>query len=71
MSLEKEDIERLREIFVTRQECDLNMEGLNEKISTENIRLAVIEHRLGTITWLLMTVGGGVITILLKLFLGG
>ena len=71
MSIEREDIDRLKEIFVTRQECDLNMEGLNEKISTENIRLAVIEHRLGTITWLLMTVGGGVITILLKLFLGG
>lgn len=71
MSIEKDDIERLKEIFVTRQECDITMEAINEKISTENIRLAVIEHRLGTITWLLMTVGGGVITILLKLFLGG
>lgn len=71
MSIEREDIDRLKEIFVTRQECDSNMEGINEKISAENVRLAVIEHRLGTITWLLMTVGGGVITILLKLFLGG
>ena len=71
MSIEKEDIDRLKEIFVTRQECDDNMSGINEKIGQENIRLAVIEHRLGTITWLLMTVGGGVITILLKLFLGG
>lgn len=71
MAIEREDIDRLKEIFVTRQECDLNMESLNEKISTENIRLAVIEHRLGNITWLLMTVGAGVITILLKLFLGG
>ena len=71
MSIEREDIDRLKEIFVTRQECDTTMDGINEKISTENVRLAVIEHRLGTITWLLMTVGGGVITILLKLFLGG
>ena len=71
MSIEKEDIDRLKEIFVTRQECDDNMSSINEKIGQENIRLAVIEHRLGTITWLLMTVGGGVITILLKLFLGG
>lgn len=71
MSLEKEDIERLKELFVTRQECDNTMEAINEKIGNENIRLAVIEHRLGTITWLLMTVGGGIITILLKLFLGG
>ena len=71
MAIEREDVERLKEIFVTRQECDENMNGINEKIGQENIRLAVIEHRLGTITWLLMTVGGGVITILLKLFLGG
>lgn len=71
MSLEKEDIERLKEIFVTRQECDNKMDGVEEKIGAENVRLAVIEHRLGTIAWLLMTIGSGVITILLKLFLGG
>ena len=71
MSLEKEDIERLREIFVTRQECDSQMNGVEDKINSENVRLAVIEHQLKNITWLLMTVGGGVITILLKLFLGG
>lgn len=71
MSLEREDIDRLKEIFVTRQECDTQMSSVDEKIGAENVRLAVIEHRLGTITWLLMTVGGGVITILLKLFLGG
>ena len=71
MSLESADIDRLKEIFVTRQECDSQMNGVDEKINAENIRLAVIEHQLKNITWLLMTVGGGVITILLKLFLGG
>lgn len=71
MSLEKEDIDRLKEIFVTRQECDDQMNGVERKISDENVRLAVIEHQLKNITWLLMTVGGGIITILLKLFLGG
>lgn len=69
--IEREDLDRLKEIFVTRQECDTTMNGVEEKINKENVRLAVIEHRLGTITWLLMTVGGGVITILLKLFVGG
>lgn len=71
MSLEKEDIDRLKEIFVTRQECDDQMNGVEGKINDENVRLAVIEHQLKNITWLLMTVGGGIITILLKLFLGG
>ena len=71
MSLEKEDLDRLKEIFITRQECDNKMDGVEEKISAENVRLAVIEHQLKNITWILMTVGGGIITILLKLFLGG
>lgn len=71
MSLEKDDIERLKEIFVTRQECDNTMNTVEDKINKENVRLAVIEHRLGTISWLLMAVCGGVITTLIKLFIGG
>ena len=70
MAIEREDIDRLKEIFVTRQECDTNMDAVNEKVSREDTRLAVIEHRLGTITWLLMAVGGGVITMIIKMFWG-
>ena len=71
MNIEKEDIERLKEIFVTRQECDSNMDGLGKEINSENVRLAVIEQRLGTISWLLTAVCGGVIATLIKLFFGG
>lgn len=70
MSVEQEDIERLKEIFVTRQECSLSMNDVNNKIASNNTRLAVIEHQLRTITWLLTAIGGGVITTLIKLFLG-
>lgn len=71
MAIEKEDIERLKEIFVTRQDCDKSMDGITEKLSGDSVRLAVIEQRLTTISWLLMTVCGGVIATLIKLFLGG
>ena len=70
MSLEKEDIDRLREIFVTRQECESDMKSVDGKLSSDNARLAVIEHQLKTITWLLTAVGGGVITMIIKMFLG-
>ena len=70
MPLEKEDIDRLKEIFVTRQECDTNMDDIKGKVYQEDTRLAVIEHRLGTITWLLTAVGGGVITMIIKMFWG-
>ena len=68
--LEPGDIERLKEIFVTRRECDNTTEEINRKLANDSTRLAVIEHQLKTITWLLTAIGGGVITTLIKLFLG-
>lgn len=68
--IEREDIDRLKEIFVTRQECENDMKMVDEKLSTDNARLAVIEHQLKTITWLLTAVGGGVITMIIKMFWG-
>ena len=68
--IEDHDIERLKEIFVTRRECDTTTTEINNKLGNDSTRLAVIEHRLGTITWLLMTVCGGVIATLIKLFMG-
>lgn len=68
--IDKDDIDRLKEIFVTRLECDNTMDAINKKISQEDVRLAVIEHQLKTITWILTAVGGGVITMLIKMFFG-
>ena len=65
------DIERLREIFVTRQECDMITGQIEQQVNAENVRLAVIEHQLKNITWLIMTVGAGVITVIIKIFFGG
>ena len=68
--IEDKDLERLKEIFVTRRECEVDMKAMDDKIGKEAVRLAVIEHQLKTITWLLMAIGSGVITTLIKLFLG-
>lgn len=70
MPLEKEDIDRLKEIFITRKECEKQMGDVESKINNDSIRLAVIEHQLKTITWILTTVGAGVITMLVKMFWG-
>ena len=69
--IEQSDIDRLKEIFVTRIECNEVTENLKSKLSNDSVRLAVIESKLGTITWLLTAVGGGVIATLVKLFFGG
>ena len=69
--IEEKDIERLKEIFVTRQECQKQTDNFEGKLNKDSIRLAVIETKLGQITWLLGAVAGGVITMLVKMFFGG
>lgn len=66
----REDIEHLKEIFVSRNECKKNTNLIEEKITKDNVRLAVIENQLKLILWLLASIGGGTIAILLKIFFG-
>lgn len=71
MAIEDHDIDRLKEIFVTRQECQNTNDEIEKKLSSDLVRLAVIENQLKIITWLLYAVAGGVITMLIKLLFGG
>ena len=71
MAIDENDIERLKEIFVTRKECQQTTDGIETKLSSDLVRLAVIENQLKVITWLLYAVAGGVITMLIKLLFGG
>ena len=71
MTIEDNEIERLKEIFVTRQECQNTNNEIEKKLSSDLVRLAVIENQLKIITWLLYAVAGGVITMLIKLLFGG
>ena len=71
MALEENDIERLKEIFVPRQECQETNEEIKANLTKDLVRLAVIENQLKVITWILYAVAGGVITMLIKLLFGG
>ena len=69
--IDEKDIDRLKEIFVSRQECQEINEEIKTKLSSDLVRLAVIENQLKVITWLLYAVAGGVITMLIKILFGG
>lgn len=69
--IDEKDIGRLEEIFVTRKECQKTNDEVEKKLSSDLIRLAVIENQLKIITWLLYAVAGGVITMLIKMLFGG
>lgn len=68
--VDEKDIERLKEIFVTRRECDTTTGEINNKLANDMTKLAVIEQELKTIMWILTTIGAGVVTTLIKLFFG-
>ena len=69
--IDRDDIERLKEIFVTRKECDDVQEDIRSKLNKDGSKLAVIETKISMVLWVLAAVGTGVISIVLKMFLGG
>jgi hypothetical protein len=71
MALEDHDIDRLKEIFVTRHECQEQKDTFESKMTKELVRLAVIEADVKQQKWLTAAVVGGVITMLIKMFFGG
>jgi predicted GTPase len=71
VAIDEHDIERLKEIFVTRQDCQAQTDSFESKLNKDLVRLAVIETKLSQITWLLGAVVGGVVTMLVKMFFGG
>ena len=68
--IDEKDIDRLKEIFVPRQECQEINEEIKANITKDLVRLAVIENQLKVITWILYAVAGGVIKTLIKLLFG-
>ena len=68
--IDNNDIERLKEIFVTRRECESNTDGIANKLSNDDKRLAVIETYQKIQLWILTAIGGGIITVLVKMFFG-
>lgn len=59
--LAPEDIERLKEIFVTRQECQDTNEEINKKLANDSTELALIKQKLDTISWVSKTTLGAVL----------
>lgn len=73
--VDEKDIERLKEIFVTRQECDNTMDDVNKKLANDSTELALIKQQLAVIAWFSKTTFGvivaAIIGAILKLILVG
>lgn len=62
--IDKEDMDRLKEVFITRQECNTQMDEVSTKLGNDNARLLVIEKQLEGITKLLYAIGTGIIMLI-------
>lgn len=69
--IDNEDISRLKEIFVTRQECDSDMKEVTDKISKTDSRLAVIEYQQKVNNWLTAAIASGIVALVIKTYFGG
>lgn len=67
MPLDEHDWERLREVFVSREECNETVDHQNRKFANDDKRLAVIENNTRIILGVLSAVGVGVLGIFLEM----
>lgn len=65
--IDRDDIDRLKEIFVTRQECDSSMDEVNKKLANDATEFAIIKTKLNAILWGVSVIGAAVIGVLVKM----
>jgi len=65
--IDREDIDRLKEIFVTRAECDNTVDEINKKLANDMTEFAVIKTKLNAILWGVSVIGAAVIGVLVKM----
>lgn len=65
--IEKEDIEMLKSVFVTREECGNKTDAFDSRLGKDNVRLSVIEAQLKTITHLLWLAVGGIVAMVVEM----
>lgn len=69
--LENEDINRLKEIFVTVDDCNENVTAINGKIADFGKEMAVITTQLKLITWFAGAAGTAAVSMAVKYLFGG
>ncbi len=57
--------------YVLVDDCEKNVESFRNSITKDNVRLAVIEQQQRVNNWLTLAIAGGIIALVIKVFLGG
>lgn len=69
--IDENDIHRLDEIYVRKDECNNIQSSVEKKLSNDSTRFAVIEYQQKVNNWLTTAIAGGIVALVIKVFLGG
>lgn len=67
MPFSNEDMGYLKEVFVTRQECNDTTKVIREEVATNHEDSAVINAKLNIVLWLLSGIGLAIIGMLVRM----
>lgn len=75
MALEHADIQELKKVFddryVLQSDCDEIQKGINSKFSNDDKRIELLIQQQKLNNWLTSAIAGGIIALLIKVFIGG
>ena len=69
--IDNEDIKRLDSIYVRKDDCNNIQLDVDRKLANDSTRFAVLEYQQKLNNWLTGAICGGIIALLIKVYLGG
>lgn len=57
--------------YVKLEDCDKKTADFEKSLNNDNVRLAIIEQQQKINNWLTLAIAGGIVTLVIKVFLGG
>ena len=69
--IDNEDIKRLDNIYVRKDDCNNIQLNVDRKLANDSTRFAVLEYQQKLNNWLTGAICGGIIALLIKVYLGG
>ena len=66
-----DDIRRLDNIYVRKDDCNNIQLDVDRKLANDSTRFAVLEYQQKLNNWLTGAICGGIIALLIKVYLGG
>ena len=75
MAVTHDDIQELKKVFddryVLQSECDSIQSDIDEKFANDDKRIEILIYQQKINNWLTVAIAGGIISLVIKVFLGG